>query len=60
MTPFTPLAGIWYPGLDAGIGDMIVALMGGDISGDEFIERGYELFRQIAEDDSIPKYRYEP
>ena len=60
MTPFTPLAGIWYPGLNAGIGDMIVALMGGDISGDEFIERGYELFRQIAEDDSIPKYRYEP
>ena len=49
----------WYTSISTEIGNMIVALMGGDIEKEEFLQRGYDLFKGIAEDDNITKYKFE-
>lgn len=51
-------AGIWYTALNPEIGNMIVGLMGGDIDGDEFMERGYNLFKGVADDSAVTKYTF--
>ncbi|NLZ56158.1 MAG: extracellular solute-binding protein [Clostridiaceae bacterium] len=51
--------GKWYTTISKEIGNMIVALMGGDIEKEEFLQRGYDLFKGIAEDDNITKYKFE-
>ena len=48
----------WYFTLNPEIGSMITGLMGGDLSAEEFIQRGYNLFKGVAEDDSIKKFEF--
>jgi signal transduction histidine kinase len=45
-------------GLGLAICKQIVALMGGEIDGDKFIQRGYDLFKGVAEDSTITKYKF--
>lgn len=47
-----------YTTMGPEIGDMIIDLMGGDITAEEFIQRGYALFKEIAEDDTIRKITF--
>lgn len=49
---------LWYTTLNPEIGDMIIGLMGGELTAEEFIQHGYELFKGIAEDDSIKKFEF--
>lgn len=49
---------LWYTALNPEIGSMIISLMGGDITAEDFIQRGYELFKGIAEDDTIKKVTF--
>ncbi|MBQ6544985.1 MAG: extracellular solute-binding protein [Lachnospiraceae bacterium] len=48
----------WYTTIAPEIGNMIVGLMGGDIDGDTFRQRGYDLFKGIADDSNIEKYEF--
>lgn len=48
----------WYTALNPEIGNMIVGLMGGDLTAEDFIQRGYELFKGVAEDDSVTKFTF--
>ena len=47
-----------YTTMGPEIGSMILDLMGGDIAAEDFIRRGYELFKGIAEDDTIRKITF--
>ena len=48
----------WYTTIAPEIGKMIVGLMGGDIDGDTFRQRGYDLFKGIADDSNIEKFEF--
>ena len=51
-------AGAWYTALNPELGNMIIGLMGGDISGEEFMQRGYDLFKSVADDEGVTKYTF--
>ena len=48
----------WYTTIAPEIGDMLVGFMGGDLSEDDFIKRGYDLFKGIADDSAIEKFSF--
>lgn len=59
MNAMTLIGSMWYTDLNPEIGNMIIGLMGGDITGEDFIQRGYDLFKMVAEDDSITKFVFQ-
>jgi len=59
FTTINPPCCGWYTTIAPEIGNMIVGLMGGDITGDEFRQRGYDLFKGIADDSNIEKFTFE-
>lgn len=52
-------ASSWYPDSNKLVGDIMNAFFNGDISQEEFIQRGYEGFKKMAEDTSLTKYKFE-
>lgn len=56
MVPDSNVINNWYPSTANELGNMLMALMGGDIDGDTFMQRGYDLFKGLAEDDTVTKY----
>lgn len=48
----------WYTNIAPEIGNMLVGFMGGDISEDDFMQRGYDLFKGIADDSAIEKFEF--
>ena len=50
--------GKWYPTTSTELGNMLNAFMGGDIDGDEFIQRGYDCWTTVANDEGITKYEF--
>lgn len=49
---------LWYSTLNPRIGNMIIELMGGDLTAEEFIQQGYDLFKDVAEDETIKKFEF--
>ena len=58
MTGINNPADRWYPTINPEIGNMIVGLMGGTLTGEEFMQRGYDLFKGLADDTEITKYTF--
>lgn len=48
----------WYTEIPPEIGNMIVGFMGGDLTEEEFIQRGYDLFKGIKDDSAIEKFEF--
>lgn len=48
----------WYTTIAPEIGNMLVGFMGGDISEEEFMKRGYDLFKGIKDDSAIEKFTF--
>ena len=49
---------LWYSTLNPKIGNMIIDLMDGDLTAEEFIQQGYDLFKNVAEDETIKKFEF--
>jgi len=58
MTGINNPANRWYPTINPEIGNMIVGLMGGTLTGEQFMQRGYDLFKGLADDTEITKYTF--
>ena len=48
----------WYPDTATELGNMMNALMGGDIDADEFLQRGYDYWTKLKNDDKVTKYTF--
>jgi len=48
----------WYPMINPELGNMINALMSGDIDAETFMQRGYDLIESVKNDDSVAKYQF--
>lgn len=55
---FTNMLGLWYSELPDEIGDAINALVAGEETVDQFIQRVEDRAERVRQDDSIPKYEY--
>ena len=58
VTMQVDVCGTWYPSINDEIGNMLNSFYMGEISEDEFIQRGYDFFKKVKEDPSITKFEY--
>ena len=49
----------WYPDINTMVGDAMNAFFNGDITEEEFLQRGFDEFTRIQNDSSVTKYKFE-
>lgn len=59
MRKITNPASGWYPTIRTELGNAMNAYYNGDISNEEFIQRGYDIMKTVVEDPTITKYVFE-
>lgn len=59
MNKINSPASSWYPDINKLVGDAMNAFFNGDITEEEFLQRGYDEFTRILNDSSVTKYKFE-
>ncbi len=58
VTMQVDVCGTWYPNINNELGNMLNAYFMGEIDDEQFIQRGYDLFKGVKEDGSVTKFEY--
>ena len=58
VTMQVDVCGTWYPQINDELGNMLNAFFMDEIDDEEFIQRGYDYFKQIKEDSTVTKFEY--